>query len=374
MNDGVVVVCEGRDAQFIQTVLSCLDVTCEVAPSKGCEAERVAEILLGSKKTRLGPRPCDDHYHYLVKLVERYMTTGQPIEMVTMWGGLKGYGLFDIDQADLLDLLGLRRFASLNAQVRTIYAPGIRVRIIREDVTELILANDKSTVEIGYHMHQYRAHLCNLLRFFALDFIQIDDESVLLFKSNTDLSHFMARVMDNAEALYAYWIASDGVQDPSALPEYKALCDKGWRGIIPQCQRDWYIARVGSEYPDMDYALRVRRVCVYLGNALARGQFKMLHGNTSDEQGTIQPIKASFVPYPPGTASEMSKGRIEYKLKDSKSSNNTVPPWSGYCVVRDSSVNAVGVGEWRVIACQCERLSVTLQRGQETVEVAVAKA
>lgn len=301
--------------------------------------ENIADSLLGSKKSRLGPRPCQEHFDYLQSLVARYVSSGQPIEIMTRWGAAKGYGVCEYVGAELSDILALRRFAAIEKSVRRLYVPGIHIQVIWEDITELAL-NQQGFLETACLMNGYQEHLSDCIQSLGMSYVEIVPESRLLARNGTDLSCFLSKVRRNTALMLDYWKVA-GNEQPEATPEYDALVAAGWKGTIPMVQWEHYISRARSEQPDSKPDDLIRSVCTYLGNALARIQVKMLRYD-------MPPVALSFVPYPPGTPHQLYRGRVECKVKDSKNSNKTIPPWAGYGVFTGDDCSVIGVQEMMV--------------------------
>ncbi|MFA5174430.1 MAG: hypothetical protein WC438_04585 [Candidatus Pacearchaeota archaeon] len=295
------------------------------------KADKIIDMLEGSKKIRLGSCLCDQEQQYAKNRVLQWMNLGKPIELVSLWGALKGYGQFgDRNDADIMDLMGMRRFEGLHRDISRIYSPGINVKVLREDVGEVALTGD---LNLPCKIGDYSRSLDNLCISLGIDdHLKFVDESKILEKKGVTPQEFLKNSKKNAQVFFQYWIASTAHPESewSNLPEYGALTELGWKGVIPPIMRDHYIERTRSELPSANSEELATRVCIYLGTALARYHMNFYQGESVGEDGkAIPPFKASFVPYPPGTDSRLKLGRFEYKVKDSKTSRTSIPPWAG---------------------------------------------
>ncbi|MDE1860112.1 MAG: hypothetical protein KGH72_00145 [Candidatus Micrarchaeota archaeon] len=297
-------------------------------------ARQVSDVLFASRKTRIGCSPTEEQRHQMSERVARWIEVGAPIQVSTLWSATKGYGQVpDRVVADVADLLGLRRFEELHQRVTGIYAPGISIGVIREDITERILAG--KIANLGMLTELYSRSLDGICDALGISgHISFIDESRILGRRGVTAAAFIERAAENAGLIFDYWIASSRAPNSSkwhTLQEYKRLQEAGWTGTMPQAMRDHYIDRVSTEHPDATTEEKIGFVCKYLGTALARYQFKLFGGSTMDLSGNvIAPIKTGFVPYPPGTDPSLGMCRVEYRLKDGKSSNNYIPPWVGF--------------------------------------------
>jgi len=294
----------------------------------------IASILFGSKKTRLGPAPTTEEFEYMANRIGHWVEIGKPIEILTLWGALKGYGLVQTRlDVDVVDIMGLKRYAGLQDQVSQIYEPGLCVKIVRENVGEIALSGESP--DLLEKITPYKNSLDNLCHALSLaPHVRFVDESELLAKQGVAQKVFLKQGLQNAELLMNYWWSSASEPNSEKWPDldtYHKLQENGWNGIIPQETRNHYFRRVSTEYPDMPDVEKIKQVCVYLGNALARVQCGIFNGSYEGADGQIiPPIRTSFVPYPPGTPSALRKARVDFKVKDSKHSNTSIPPWCGY--------------------------------------------
>jgi hypothetical protein len=268
----------------------------------------VVEALIGTRRTRFGPRPTLENEQFLRWLVDTHMLTRHPIPILLGWGAAKCYGQFRTDKADLFDLMALKRLAELQADVQLHYPPGVKVTLLWEDWTERELAGRSS---LNYHLSMLR-----LINGLGLVFVDLLTESLLV---PADDEEFRQKARSNATAICHGHGAS-----------------VGWRGDI-----DWhfYVSRAATEHPGEHAGDLRRRVAHYLGIALARYQFNILPRGS---------VRLSFCPYPGSTPAGMRRGRVEWKVKPSPNSNKGTPPWVGFGVVREcGDWSHIGVREAR---------------------------
>lgn len=293
---------------------------------QGALDHQILSILLGTKKTRLGPKPCDDHCAHLTSLIHSFTENNNPIHLITMWGGLKAYGYEK--EADLIDLLALRRFKILGSQVAKVYAPGLKITVIKEDLTEIILSQS-SVLDLSDKMVSYRDHLESLIDGLGIEnVVRINEESQLI---PVAVHVYLRQIVINRDALIRHYYSRTLEPDLAVL---------GWRNAISSEAWEFYLKRAESEFPGSDLEFRVRAVCSYLACSLARAQYKVI-------QFDQQPIKLSLCPYPPGTSEAMYRGRVEYKLKDSSNSNKTIPPWTGFGIYEKGDCKTIGLKDYR---------------------------
>lgn len=312
------------------------------AVAGGDAVAAITDILIGSKKIRHGGTS-EEHRGLISARVQRFVQSGLPVEVFTMWGANKGYGqIADRCSVDLADILGIRRFALLNAQVRAIYSPGLRVRICCEDIGEVLLNQQPEGMEAK--MASYVSGLRLLAYIMSAGAVSVHEETQILTDMEVSRCEYRANIRTYGELFEDYWWESADVphEQRATLKLAKYLEQAGWRNGIEDVARAYYVERARNENPHMGYSALVRQVCRYLGLALARRKAHVDKGLYADAAGVIPPIRANFQPYPPGAFSSHATCRLEYKLKDSKNSHRVVTPWNGF------GFTACNGGQWDV--------------------------
>lgn len=314
---------------------ACMDNNQFMIPKESQISEKITKILFGSKKNRFGTAPTIDEIAFMHDRVDNYVAQDRPIEMQLLWGVLKGYGLDQQrETADMLDLLGLKRFACLNEQVKQVYSPGLDVSVILEDISEEVIAGDYLNVKnlIG----PYANSLKNLASVMEITpGVNIVMESEIMARKGITQEFHMEKADGIAQLIQQYWNASQNISPEKweSLPEYKALEEAGWKGTIPPEMREHYLCRAQTERPDSEEDVRIWSICKYFGNSLARYSVGLFTGD--DPEGP-QPVRASLAPHAVGASKSLRVGRVEYKLMDDKKSNTSVPPWAGYSYMRET--------------------------------------
>ena len=304
----------------------------------------IFQILHGSGKSRIGSLPDPECTRELIEIISKFMERNAPIEMLVMWGATKGYSL---DQSrrevDLADLLGLSRFAVMGRAVQKIYPPGMKIRIIDEDVGERSLST-RGQAALAEDIAIYATGLRNLARVLGGG-VTVELESELLTSVGRTLEAFQELAREWGRMFRAYWDSTDGEQDPDVHASRKTYQDlvqeTGWKGFLLPDQRDFRIQRAWSAYPDLPRESVVDLCCQYFANLLVRNRFGVVRGSID-----IPPIRGGFIP-PVGS----NRGRITYKVKDSKGTNTT-PPWSGFGFVEEDSVSVIGVRFSSRVLCE----------------------
>lgn len=257
----------------------------------------VSDALIGTRQVRIGSRPSPSNYDFIQQVTDRCRKEDRPIQILTKWGACKGYNQFTVRCTDFLDLMGLRRLACLQLNVQRFHPPGIRVTLFWEDFTEHVLNGDWGD---GYEQ-SFR----QLINHVNLDFVSVVRESSCVKDEDfQSLAEFYA------------WNLLKG--NTAAI---------GWQGEIPW---DHYIKRAQTEYPDKNIDFLKEKVALYLGLSLARYTRKVL---------PKRDLILSFTPYPGNVPDSFRRGRLEYKVKESKHSHKVAEPWTSFAVITDHGKN-----------------------------------
>lgn len=291
------------------------------------DVNNLAELIIGTGRIRYGSRPSAENYDHLVSTLDARLTNNEPIEFLVMWGATKAYGHFELHTTDLLDLMALKRLWCLSEAIKRTHAPGIRVKIIWEDLTTLLTTG----TDCMDYLNSFRA----LIDAMGLHFIEVILESDL-----ADCPAYIRDIYINAEAI-----------------ENGREAEVGWRGPVLW---DYFLKRAASKYPTASAEYLRDRVALYLGICMARYQYKVLP--PSD-------VKLSFAPYPKEVPDSMRRGRVEYKLKADKSNGSTTPPWCGFGVLRASDWTHIS---GRQFATGSYRANLVLLNGAQVIVLEAA--
>lgn len=326
--------CDGPMRSKVEDALNSAfsPVVCE---TNGDRIEKcITDVLFGTKKIRLNNYD-DTQRSFMEGLVSRYVALGEPINMVGMWGAVKAYGFnHNRSNMDIWDAMAVSRLENVAADVKKLYSPGLKTTIICEDITESIIG------QCGDALPQLIKNYSEVVGKYAASLsgdVVFTTESELLKTIGKTPNEFL-QLGENLTAILAeYWKVSSQLPESEweSSKEYKALNEIGWRGLIPPAMREHYINRVGSEYPQSDTDFRIKIACRYLGNSLARYRIGMVKSKVEDATGLLPTIKMGFGTHAPGVVKSMQMGRVDYKVKASKNSKTTTPPWCGWGVLED---------------------------------------
>ncbi len=320
--------------------------------------EELANALFGSNAMRpKGWKPTPENKASVTGVVKQYLGSNQAIDVTCMWGGQKTLGVLPgYAEADLSDFMAMQRFIGINQNVSAFHKPGIQVRIMIEDLGERFMVGDTPAVQ--KNIDRYVDSLRTMANAIAPGVIQVYKESEVLQQrpvpanlhaltgsSEQSLieSQIFLKLAGQFQGVFLDYLresrlagaipatSSDPAQNAERLESYARLKEHGWNGVIPKEQRDYYFDRARNEFGSERSLEEIEaRVAAYLGQAYARTKLGLLKPITYTESGAaIPPLKASFVPYPPGTPLSLERLRMEYKTSNGTNSNKKIAPWCG---------------------------------------------
>src|SRR5207237_6777708 len=131
---------------------------------------------------------------------------------------------------------------------------------------------------------------------------------------STELSRWRQQILENYQALEAYWHESEEcpVSSWETLGSFKEVRRLGWKGTIPPEMRRYYLDRIGrlTEASDVE---KVDMVLRNLAGVLFHYQFGLLGGS-----GLVSPVKFSFVHSADAAPAELQHGRVNIRFAPRK--------------------------------------------------------
>jgi hypothetical protein len=365
-------------------------------PSGEALVDAVVEALFGPVADRPGASPPENRAS-VVATVREFIRAGKPIEGVTYWDGAR-LGRRTPAKAELVDALAIARLAELDARVKAAgYAPGVKVRIVLEDLGRRVMSGD--TRRVRSRVTTYSRGLQKLIKVVGPNVV-LEPESVLVTRpmperatrllglppgaAGTEKEYFrLTRIIERK--LYAYLIESEG-REPAhpddrrgfarvrKLRTYAALEAIGFKGGLPTTQRAALRQRTRERNSDPRLGGRELDVQVarYLAQGFARTMLDARRGATTGHDGApIAPLALSLLPHPPGSPPELYRRRIELKTIRGKRAPSTRPwlangvfaPRGGRIAVTSDPVSRHGQAKQR------QPVHITLRRNGEQITV-----
>lgn len=298
-------------------------------------AERVTRRLIGTKQTKL--HGVDDASFLIISnQVRRFIEADLPIALTTATGSKKDKARSPEESIpDVSELMSLSTLHAMHSSVRSVYSPGIRVQVIREDYSDKFLYEHDP--EQALHVDIYRQQLDTLVSAIAClkNVVFQVDESVLMQRDGIlSMQQFTEKVKKYEHLFTEYLLESDDMfeGDWVNLASYKALVDEGWLGIIPQEMRDFYYERASLIYSTQEKDRWVNNLARMFASVLLRKKIGYLGDVTTihDDYREIpdaSPVRVSFAAATPGMPTK--GGRIFLRTMPLKICSKGIPPWCG---------------------------------------------
>ena len=292
--------------------------------------DNVMQAIIASGQIRFGPAPSVESLFYMRDVVRYRISRDEPIPFVTPWGSKKPNN----GSVDMAEVCGLKTIRCLNERIKSFYTPGINVNIRMEDVNGFYVFREEGPEAIE-SSKQYVSDFSKLIRVLNFDgFINPVLESSLMSQED----YF--RIADNfLPSILEYLNESEGMspEDAVKLISYKTLLQNGWKGTVPQEQRDYYKARYAVQYPGMSPEKQQFTLAQYFASSIARYKLDAL-GN--DKAWEDKYLWLSFVPPVPGSPESLTSKRVYYRTIPSNMTRNHMMPWrsKGYLRVSETEV------------------------------------
>ena len=281
--------------------------------------ERIARLLVGTRKTRLGAAPAGAALDALHRRIADHVARGLPVDAILTWGPRKFYAAPPDNAVDVAELAALEVLRALHAQVRGVHPAGLRFVVFYEDCEGTFIEGEPSEAFWPYGAGLVR--LVNLLGLASL--VRIRSTSGLL--RHRPASDVRERLAANYELLRRHWHESErrGIERFEECPSYAPLLRLGFAGPISQESRRFYLERldrlVGDRRtPDEKVDMVIRLFAAVLLHRQL-DLFRVREG--------LDPVKLSFLRIAGGPAS-LQEGRIDIRSIASDVSKRSMAPWS----------------------------------------------
>lgn len=285
-----------------------------VAPcSLSCEdlLELVFAEIMGTKQTRLGPKPSPEVQVEIRNVIRKYTSQNLPIPFMVPWGSEKPNG----SSIDSAELGALKTLSCLYHRVQKFYLPGLKFNLRIEDISAPHLFHERAD-QARDEARIYTSDLVDLINILDLRFINPVPESSLI-----DEETFNITADDILPIMFDYITSiSAGI---SAESTFKRLCEKGWSGKIKAETFNFYMGQYDKIYPGTNLNFKLQKLSRYFSGSLARSILK-IRGDAPQWEGIFADL--SFVQNPPGVESRFGR-RVIYRTLPKNYTSNHIPPW-----------------------------------------------
>jgi aryl-alcohol dehydrogenase-like predicted oxidoreductase len=281
---------------------------------------RIADLLIGSRKTRIGRAPSFAQRAILIQRVAAYVERGRPIAAILTWGPRKFRAEGADNSVDVSELAALNRLAALHGAVADEYAPGMRFSLFLEDFEGCYIEDERPEA--------FSPYLCafdRLVAVLGLDGIIRTVHTLDLVSNHECRARVHERLEEDRRAIERYWIDSErhGIDASRGLASYRAMEELGFRGPIGIETRRFYLQRLDRLLGDARSPVEKRDMTIrLLACVLLHRQVGMF-----DLHDGAEPIKLSLLPIAGGPASLMD-GRIDIRTLPTDVTKRCLAPWS----------------------------------------------
>lgn len=283
--------------------------------------ERVVEEFVGTKNTRLGPRPNLESLVLIRNVVRRCIAAERSIPVLIASAAVKVP--VGNSRIDLAELSALRMLADLQDRVRRHYAPGLLIRLRLEDGVELMISQDVPNLRasIEQYVSDFRA-LCRIMGY--SDFIEQIRETEIVPEEQ-----FVGEARMIQPHILHYLSDTDGCepghQDHSS---WQTMHQLGWEGEISLEMRKYFRDRYRRNYPNLPESEHNLLMSRYLACVLTRKRLNAA-GASSDWPGRLEISFVPRLPYAPTISP-----RVYYRSIPRNQSEQHIAYWCAKGIVR----------------------------------------
>jgi len=293
----------------------------EAARDPHAAADRIARVLIGSRKTRLGPAPTGRALECHLRRIADHVGRGLPVDVILTWGPRKFHAGREDNAVDVAELCALARLAAFQAEARRIHPPGLRYTLFYEDREGLFIEGEEDDAAFW----PYGAGLVRLVNLLG------DSAGARVISTSGLLRRFdpaevRARLAENYAQLRDCW---HGAGDPVALERL------GFSGGIDATSRRFYLGRLDRLLADRRTPEEKQDMVIRLFAAvLLHRQLDMFRVRPE-----LEAVKLSFLGLAGGPPS-LAEGRVDVRGISADLCKHSLAPWSakGYLRRREGLI------------------------------------
>lgn len=323
--------------------------------------EILSEILVGTKETRYGPVPVPEHIVVVRDVVRKSIELDAPIPMLVPFGGIKANKTSEIDIAEVA---AIKRLTSMDDQIKRYYTPGLQVNIRVEDMGAVWL--------YGTFLEQTIVDYSK--KFMDLTTIVAEGHNIKAVSEwdiMEDLDKYFELSKMYSAMLRDYMFYTEGHEQKLGTGLiFEALVQKGWKGIIPFEQREYYVSRYMNLEPGITRLDALKMLADYLGGAKARYDMNGKANPISEVDGYIQ---INFIQPVPGVPSTMFNNSLYYRTLNMSDARTHMPAWrsKGYLKIDEKGTAVPKITNWHDAEVLSKLIPSKVRIGNDTLHVEV---
>lgn len=286
----------------------------KIATMKGKDLlEILTSVMVGSKELRFGSLPSPENLVTIRKTMTKAIDLGLPIPVLVPWGGRKMDKNLSIDVAEVA---ALKQLTMVDECVRKLYPPGLRIQIRIEDVNaEWLYKEDDGIQEYSSSMSKLIDIVKGETRMMGIRESWMMDKEQYIF-----LAKMYSKLLK--DVLIAQ-IAMPSM-DVATVPAYQTLVEKGWKGLIPKEQRDYYLERYARMYPNLSEEEHIELLADYFAGSKVRYD---LNGRCAPEGPVGSFIQMNFAHPVPGAPDSIFNNTLYYRTVPASHGRTHIAPW-----------------------------------------------
>lgn len=286
----------------------------------------LTRLLVSTKENRYGPSPNPETLVTIRKTLSKAIELGHPIPVLTGWGGRKAK--FS-NSVDIAEVSAINQLNILNENIKKYFSPGLMVNIRVEDTNaNWVYRSDPAANNPA--VERYSSDFQKLVTILQDgNFINPIRESNLM-----DEKEYFTRSEHLADLFTIVLTYQKAFPNAKAedIPAFQALKDEGWQGLIPAEQKEYYISRYRSLYPELNESDYLKMIADYFAGAKVRYD---MNGRAAPVTPVGSHIQITFVPTVPGAPIALFGNAVYWRTVPASQGRTHIPPWraKGYLKV-----------------------------------------
>ena len=281
----------------------------------------LSTLIIGTKEVRYGSLPTPESLVVIRNVIREAISNNTAIPILVPWGSIKSNFSATLDIAELS---AIQRLVCLCENVKRYYFKGLEIVIRVEDTSGYTLFSLENNSLTNSNIDSYSRDFKNLVSILC----PTGDIRVILESEMVNAGAFEADNIVYSNMILRYLLdsmelikfAPDKVY---GLDSYKLLFVSGWKGIIPQEQRDHYLQTYARLYPNLKEEQYLERLSLYFGGAFARAKL----GMTGKQSYWTSSLQLVFVPPVKGTPVGYTDHYVYYRTLSLNQARTHMPAW-----------------------------------------------
>ena len=222
---------------------------------------QIVNVLADKRDIIKGFKPSNETLERIKNNISNCINTSSPIGIVISWGCIKTPN-FCQDGIDIAEFIALEQFININQKVLEYYDKGMEFNIFLGDEWYDFIYGYRKGIE------DYCSGFEKLIEIMNLENIQVSRLSYIINYSDKD--RLIEKAKRYFESLKWYWSDSEKIpeKDWTKLESYNSLVKTGFKGILPNIMREFFIDKMNRYLPNAGFQEKLEAIWRYFAYGL----------------------------------------------------------------------------------------------------------